>query len=79
MQIEDERYLDEYNIGLECTMHLVLRLRGGGGLSITAVNILTGQEVQYGSSNKALADMTLQECAEELARKLENAVKPEQI
>ena len=79
MQIEDERYLDEYKIGFESTLHLVLRLRGGGGLSITAINILTGQEVEYMCKNKKLANMTLKACAEELAKELENAPKPDQI
>ena len=78
MQLEDDRYLDDYGIGLEATMHLVLRLRGGGGLSITAINSVTGQEINYACKNSKLASMTLQECAEELAKELQN-VKPDQI
>ena len=61
-------------------MHLVLRLRGGGGLSITACNIVTGQENSYNCKHPQLGNMSLKDCADELAKELnENGVKGDQI
>ena len=79
MQLEDDQYLDSYDIVDQSTLHLVLRLRGGGGLEITAKNPMMGIEQVYGTSNKNLARMTIQECAEELAKKISWNDKPEYI
>jgi hypothetical protein len=38
--------LIDYNITMESTLHLVLRLRGGGG-SVSATNITTGEKKSY--------------------------------
>eukprot|EP00527_Entomoneis_sp_CCMP2396_P009712 CAMPEP_0198136464 /NCGR_PEP_ID=MMETSP1443-20131203/114_1 /TAXON_ID=186043 /ORGANISM="Entomoneis sp., Strain CCMP2396" /LENGTH=268 /DNA_ID=CAMNT_0043797689 /DNA_START=126 /DNA_END=932 /DNA_ORIENTATION=+ len=32
-QLQDSKTLDDYNVGDDATLHLVLRLRGGGGLA----------------------------------------------
>ena len=81
VQLENERYLDEYNIVKESVLHLVLRLRGGGpgNPNLVNVNMVTGEECKYTTKVKDICEMTIKDWAEELARELGNGVKSEQI
>lgn len=59
-QLEDGNTISHYNIPDAATIHLVLRLRGGGGGSITITNVLTGDAHQIhvglpGTTYKKLA------------------------
>ena len=78
-QIEDEMYLDSYGIVKESSLHLVLRLRGGGGLEITAKNPSMGIEKVYSTKNKNLSRMTINECAKELGEQIKWQGKPDFI
>ena len=45
-QLEDGKILDDYSIGANSCLHLVLRLRGGGGMQIFFIHSQTGEELQ---------------------------------
>ena len=52
--MEDHIYMSDYGIVAESTMHLVLRLRGGGGLEIKARHALLGKELRYHTGNSSM-------------------------
>ena len=67
-QLEDGRYLDEYQIMSDSVVHLVLRLRGGGGGTHTVVkNIETGESKNLFTNNGHDNSVTLKEIHSKIA------------
>ena len=60
MQMEDGNVIGNYRVCRESTMHLVLRLRGGGcPTEFKSINLVTGHEIEYelrGNKCKSLYD-----------------------
>ena len=56
IQLEDGRYLDEYDIKADSILHLVLRLRGGGGGSTLKVKNKHSEEIIDIAVNDATAN-----------------------
>jgi ubiquitin len=50
-QLQDAKTLDDYNVGDDATLHLVLRLRGGGRSRVTAFKGRVNVEVGGGSKS----------------------------
>jgi len=48
-QLQDAKTLDDYDVGDDATLHLVLRLRGGTPFSLPITPYLPDSEVDFGA------------------------------
>lgn len=51
-QLQDAKTLDDYDVGDDATLHLVLRLRGGTPFSLPFTPYLPDSEVDFGGQKK---------------------------
>lgn len=60
-QLQDSKTLDDYNVGDDATLHLVLRLRGGGGISGLVGSLFGGSGATAASSSFSVDETFVKE------------------